>query len=352
MVRKHCALLRSKRLAGGFTLVELLVVITIIGILVALLLPAVSAARESARRTVCQNNLKQLANACLQHDQAQGFLPSGGYGWNWAGDPDRGFGRRQPGGWHYNILPYMDQQALHDQGSDPANDITFSTLKLNGITATMQTPLPAFTCPTRHQVMVFPYTHGNAFFDSNNPPTIARSDYAANAGDVNPTIPEGPGSLSAQAATVGSITQDSLTATGVSYCQSEVRIAQITDGASNTYLVGERYMDPDNYLNGSECANDQGWNQGYDYDTFRWTGMAPNSTSPTQALYTPSPNPPMPDTPGIGGCDSAFGSNHNDVFSMSFCDGSVRPVTFGISPALHQVLGNRQDAQPANTSQF
>ena len=64
----------------GFTLVELLAVITIIGILIALLLPAVQAAREAARQTQCKNNLKQLALGCLQHEQVQGYLPTGGWG--------------------------------------------------------------------------------------------------------------------------------------------------------------------------------------------------------------------------------------------------------------------------------
>ena len=81
----------------GFTLVELLVVITIIGILIALLLPAVQAAREAARRAQCANNLKQMGLACLGHEEAHGHFPTGGWGWGWLGDPDRGFRQRQSG---------------------------------------------------------------------------------------------------------------------------------------------------------------------------------------------------------------------------------------------------------------
>src|SRR5262245_55982395 len=88
----------------GFTLVEVLVVIAIIGILVGLLLPAINSARESSRRTACENNLHQIAIAVNLHEGAQHTFPTGGWGANWVGDPDAGFGPRQPGGWIYNIL--------------------------------------------------------------------------------------------------------------------------------------------------------------------------------------------------------------------------------------------------------
>ncbi len=171
----------------GFTLVELLVVITIIGILIALLLPAVQQAREAARRAQCSNNLKQAGLAMLGHEEKNGFLPTGGWGWFWIGIPERGAGRTQPGGWIYCILPFMEQPDLYQLGSDGNTDPhSWSAVKLAGDTQRIQTPLAAMNCPSRRQAILYPlnYFGGHLkLYGANDVTLVARSDYAACAGD-------------------------------------------------------------------------------------------------------------------------------------------------------------------------
>src|SRR5262249_38155832 len=103
-----------RQLAGwfvGFTLIELLVVIAIIAVLIALLIPAVQKVREASNRTTCQNNLKQMGLAIHSCSDVYKAIPSGGWGWSWLGVPSKGTGPEQPGGWTYNILPFMEQDA-------------------------------------------------------------------------------------------------------------------------------------------------------------------------------------------------------------------------------------------------
>src|SRR5829696_8419517 len=139
----------------GFTLVELLVVIAIIGTLVALLLPAVQAAREAARRTQCVNNLKNLAQAALNHHDVSKHFPTGGWGWWWVGDPDRGFGKRQPGGWLFNLMPYTEESAAYELAADGQPNV-ITPQQSAAIRLIVVKPLPLIGCPSRRAGLTFP----------------------------------------------------------------------------------------------------------------------------------------------------------------------------------------------------
>jgi prepilin-type N-terminal cleavage/methylation domain-containing protein len=338
----------------AFTLVELLVVITIIAILIALLLPAVQAAREAARKLQCQNNLKQLGLAMLNFEQANKHFPSGGWGWGWTGDPDRGNGKEQPGCWLYSILPQLEQLSLYQLGSDGLPD-TETPKQRAGAAQRVQTALAMANCPSRRQAIIFPVGlgwgtgfSGNTYaaYGSDAVTSLARTDYNANAGDRYCNYSDvGPVNLAAAAVLTQTNNWASLLydpdatpapwPTGICYLRSEVKIADISDGTSNTYMLGEKYLAPDYYFNGGDAADNESMYNGFDNDTHRTTYYSP-SAGLTHI--------PMQDTPGYATC-VRFGSAHAGVCAMAFCDGSVQWINYSISPETHRRLGNRSDGK-------
>lgn len=332
----------------GFTLVELLVVIAIIGVLVGLLLPAVQSAREAARRISCSNNLKQLSVAMLSFEHTHKHFPSGGWGWGWTADPDRGVGVEQPSGWAYTLLPQLEELALFQLGADGQPD-AWTPQQLSGAAQRIKTPLRVMNCPSRRSASLF---ETKAHFSpdgimrmigTDEVDQCARSDYAANAGDSYMQLNydggslAGPGSLTeAIAATNASgWPKPAKSHTGISHLRSTVKAVQITDGTSKTYLIGEKYLDPNKRYLGSDYGDNESMFCGYNDDNHRTTYF--DSATGIARL-------PMQDRPGLMDWDS-FGSSHPTVWLMSFCDGSVRAMTYTISPETHRCLGNREDGQ-------
>jgi prepilin-type N-terminal cleavage/methylation domain-containing protein len=310
----------------AFTLVELLTVIAIIGVLVALLLPAVQAAREAARRTQCTNNLKQIGLAFQNHESTVRFFPTGGWGYLWIGDPQRGFDERQPGGWVFNILPFVEQNTQYDLAKGATGEAKATLLtQMNAIAITI------VYCPTRRSSVAYPYklftTPHNAIVTA----AVGKTDYAANGGDGprGDPYPTGPGSL-AQGDTPGAFSWSPDNETGICYQRSMVSLRRITDGMSKTYLAGEKTVTPENYSTGLDNGDDQTALSGMDIDVVRWTQNA------SEKLF------PWPDTPGVEQY-LRFGSAHPGILNMAFCDGSIQAISYSIDPETHRRLGNRED---------
>jgi prepilin-type processing-associated H-X9-DG protein len=123
--------------------------------------------------------------------------------------------------------------------------------------------------------------------------------------------------------------------TGICHFTSMIRLAEITDGASNTYCVGEKCVDPDHYFDSMSSGDDGPWNEGYDVGWLRWGN-----------------DPPRQDTPGAN-AQYAFGSPHSGSLNMAMCDGSVASISYAIdsnsdpnNPGVHQRLSNRHDGIP------
>ena len=208
---------RNNRFCRGFTLVELLVVIAIIGVLVALLLPAIQAARESARRSQCLNNLKQMGLAIQMHLDAKKCFPTGCNGTD-----------SKSVSWAYYLLPYMEEGAVFEaynasyRVDDPVN------------ARAMRTPIEVYACPSRRRAAA----DRNFDNDGNAPLVLAAAslgDYAANAGSDEDM------GLDPDQFINGSINKE---LAGPIYAKSQLLARQVTDGFSNTLAIGERHLRP------------------------------------------------------------------------------------------------------------
>jgi prepilin-type N-terminal cleavage/methylation domain-containing protein/prepilin-type processing-associated H-X9-DG protein len=376
-------------LARGFTLVELLVVIAIIGVLVALLLPAVQAAREAARRAQCKNNLKQMGLGALNHEQTYDFFPSGGWSYDWGPDPDRGFGEDQPAGWMYSLLPFIEQQNLRDLGSGQAYN---SAGRQQALKLLIQTRVDAYLCPSRG-ISFLPLSVWNNPVKNlgtwvkpvSTTQGVFKGDYAANAGttkffdgddwlkDTGDVYQNGdytaaenkirenevnlPKNFCGQIPTTGpqrswmEHCQD-----GTIFVRSEIKMSQIEDGTSNTYLIGEKHINPIEYLGGTSTT-DPGYsfntNQaaycGYEWDNQKvaWNTIWGNVGSAQAIAEKKEERQPRPDTPGDLTTE-AWGSAHAGGFHMAFCDGSVRTINYDVDPLVHSYSANRLDGQVVN----
>jgi prepilin-type N-terminal cleavage/methylation domain-containing protein/prepilin-type processing-associated H-X9-DG protein len=305
-----------RRRASAFTLVELLVVIAIIGVLVALLLPAVQAARESARRTKCLNNMKQWGLALHNHHDVIGRFPYGSTN-------DAHINRRKT--WIMFVWPYIEQNVLADQGNptvpfyNPPYTIHGT---LNGLCGRK---LDAYYCPSdgagnkdqssgtyqrvRGNYMV---NWGNALYDD----TRAAPTGTATSSNFGPFLHQG----------------------GNRAAPGEVGFQRITDGTSNTLMISESLM--------ALVATDNDWRGDIHNDdgVFRFhTVVTPNTSAPdlisSTTFFTPNSDPRMPVALGSPQ-RAAARSRHPGGVNALLCDGSVRFVPNTIALAAWMALGS------------
>jgi prepilin-type N-terminal cleavage/methylation domain-containing protein/prepilin-type processing-associated H-X9-DG protein len=302
---------------AGFTLIELLVVIAIIAILIALLVPAVQKVREAANRAQCQNNLKQIALGMHNHHTAHGHFPSGGWGWL------------------YNTLAYIEQKDLRDRGVGLTGSAFTKELALM-----LQTPVRTYNCPSRRTGGPYNNSTGYSIKSADAAGTTlstsvsmaARTDYAGNSGNTGVTqCGPGPDTLTQGDGngfwTGGYAAGENCN--GIIYQRSRVKIRDILKGTSNCHLVGERYMNPNNYYTGQDGADNETMYVGFDNDVNRDSSFGP----------------PMMDSPNYSSYDR-YGSVHPGGINMAFCDGSVRVVDYDINAKIFRDAGSRLEERP------
>lgn len=331
---------RARREA--FTLVELLVVIAIIGVLVALLLPAIQAAREAARRTQCTSNLKNLVLGMLNHESSNGTWPASGWSGRWTGDPDRGTGAKQPGNWLFATLPYIEGQTLYALGGSLTG-----TARTAALIQRDATPLEIANCPSRRRGGPYPYPHAQAALSGNGQGGVvqytftqaARGDYAVSVGDetgfdarciqispadYNSTVPGFPPAL------------DEFS--GVSFCGTAVRSKIITDGLSHTMVLGEKWVPTTDYETGLFKGDDWALFVGFQDDTVRSTYY--NNVTADHV--------PQPDDANVSALTDIarrelFGSAHPAGCIIAMCDGSATLVSYDIGAEEFRQMGHRSD---------
>lgn len=331
----------------AFTLVELLVVIAIIGILVALLLPAVQAARESARRSQCVNNLKQIGLASLNFESTFGSYPTAGgpvaLFYNESEQEKANFGF-EGASWMYQILPFLEQGNLHDLRSGDGNsNVGFLDTGLSEIVVS------EYACPTRGVRFAILGTDIYALGDyAGVMASWDDPDWSGFAWEDD----RGPRDGNKEAAVwTGILVKAGQVNVRVSPPQvwkfPTVNIAAVTDGTSKTILLAEKSVQSDFYTIPDASPwpywEVYGYYTGADWPHMRMFNFERNGEIvPVQSDFATRGNP------GTQSVELGFGSAHPGIMNSLFGDGSVRSINYSADQQVLDQIGKRGDGSVAS----
>jgi len=322
-------ILRNRSPRAGFTLVELLVVIAIIGVLVALLLPAVQAAREAARRTQCANHLKQLGLGAQNFADIKGWMPPNRLGNVPATAPTTTAWLS----WAVVMLPYIEQQSYFAQW-DETQPYSWHP------ETTTRVGIPTYFCPSRRKA-----TAAFSQNEADGGKSGGLSDYAACAGNGNNDGIGANGVPNAEAngVMIGGKWEANDAITRLVKWQSIVRIATITDGTSNTFLLGEKHV---RWMNAAGTARFV-WGTADDRTVYsmnnnnnqrRFAGLGGDGVAYSLATFV--------DSASVQAVDNRkFGSRHPGICQFALCDGSVKAIQTNINLQILSRLANREDGE-------